>query len=310
MKKDHHDRRKYHFSLAVLILLGITIAGHAKAAPPKINVQANYVYTTQFGFGQYSIGGLDAEVYSLPLTFSFDDVFQSATLDLFIPVTYGRYRFRTNGDFQGNLVSASADSESLAVQPMLMLKIPLSETFQISPLIAWGPGKNFGADGQIIVDGEKYAVDLNEAWFYTYQLGVSGLFRHHSGGYELLYGMAFIWAGNGNLGNGNRNQSEAYGTLYTGAEVRHPIRAHLGNIPLNAGVFVIYHNFTPSLKFTRPGRGNLSVQQIMELGVSLGSTASGNLPYVGDFLDDFRISLSYQTNQNFHGIRLNFGFPF
>ncbi|MCM0148732.1 hypothetical protein KCN56_09185 [Photobacterium galatheae] len=315
MKHNSPPRQAIFPNLTALVLLVITLAFttvfQAQAAQPRINVQVNYVYTTQFGFGQYSVGGLDAEVFSLPLAFSFDDVFQSATLDLLMPVTYGRYRFSTDGDFQGNAVSAHANSESLAIQPMLMLNIPLSETVQISPLIAWGPGRNFGADGQIIVDGETYAVELDEAWFYTYQLGVSSLFQHDSGAYQFLYGMAFVWAGNGDWGNGTAsNNAEAYGTFYSGAEVRHPIGVYLGSIPLNAGIFAIYHRFTPSLQFTRPGRGDLSVQQIIELGVSLGTDTSGNLPYVGDLLDDFRIGVSYQTNDNFHGVRLNFGFPF
>jgi hypothetical protein len=289
------------------ILLATAVPVAAQQRDREIRAKVNYVYASQFGLGQYSIGGLDVGVYSLPLKFQFEDVLGDSDLRVDVPITYGSYSFSDSRVSQGSAVSAKVESNSLAVQPKLTLDIPLHEGLRVSPLVAWGIGFTFGTSGKLTVDGAAQPTDLGESAFYTYQAGVSSLYERPLGDFKLLYGMAFVWAGDSSL---NDSDTEDYGTFYTGPELRHPLGFHIGDITPDVGVFFVYHYFTPELQFTRSGREDLDVQQIFETGLSLGSSTPMHLPYIGDRLDRFRVGASYLAASGFDAFRINFGFPF
>jgi hypothetical protein len=119
-------------------------------------VRVNYVYAAQFGFGGYEIGGLRVGVYSLPIGFTLDDVLADWDLQIDVPVTYGRFRFRENAVLEtGESVFVRTDIHTIGAEPRLQLDIPIRALpgFRISPLTAFGFGTTFSSSGSIQRDG-------------------------------------------------------------------------------------------------------------------------------------------------------------
>src|SRR5262245_17920687 len=80
---------------AVLLVAARAVAQQGDNEP---QARINYVYATQFGFGGYKVGGLNANVYQLPIAFTLDDVIGSWDLEVGLPITYGDFRFSTSVD--------------------------------------------------------------------------------------------------------------------------------------------------------------------------------------------------------------------
>ena len=75
-----------------MLLLGST-ASRAQIMPaPTLNrtVNLNYVYAAELGFGGYSLNGLTAQIYTLPLDYTLHDVLQNGwTLRILAPIELG-----------------------------------------------------------------------------------------------------------------------------------------------------------------------------------------------------------------------------
>lgn len=304
--------RVFLFSAVCAAILSLRSLVDAQTTDQPVDAKVNYVYASQFGFGTYSIGGLTVGIYSLPFQWTFERVLGDANLRLRVPLTYGRYDFDGTATQNGMVVGVHAVTNSLAVQPGAYLDIPLFERFTLTPLAAWGPGFTFGSSGHIDVGAElgQQPIDLNDVALYTYQVGLSSLYEVPWRGFELLFGMAFIWAGDATFDGGDGGTAEDYGTFFTGVEGRHDLGFQIGHVTPQPGLFFVYHYFAPELQFSRGTRTALEVQQIFELGIDIGSSTPMQLPYFDDLLDRFRFGLSYQTAPGFNGFRLNLGFPF
>lgn len=289
-----------------LLLLATTAAQGQEDI--HIDARVNYVYAAQFGFGQYRVGGLRVNVYTLPIQFSFRDVLGDADLRVGTPVVYGNYRFSTTESFGGQTFTVNAETNSIAIEPKVMLDVPIFEGFRLSPLAALGIGSTFDTKGQIVVGEDQGTFETPEDAFYTFQVGLSSLYRHRWGKFTGYLGNAIIYAGDHSLGG--VETAEDYGTLRTGVEARHPLGFEVGRVVPDAGLHFVYSYFFPSLEFTRAGRASLEVDQLFEVGVTVGTTTSLDLPWLGDILDDVRLGVSYQTGDGLDGIRLTTGFPF
>src|SRR5262249_5042733 len=89
---------------AGLILLG-SVPSRAQTSPaaaPNRTVNLNYVYAAELGFGGYSLNGLTAAVYTLPLDYTVHSVLQDDwTLRILAPIQLGLYSLHvtdTNGE--------------------------------------------------------------------------------------------------------------------------------------------------------------------------------------------------------------------
>ena len=269
---------------------------------PEVRFAVNYVYAAQLGFGGYSIGGLNVHLYSIPLGFRIDDVLDDWDLRIDLPLQYGDYDISarvTDGKINGR-------SHTLATEPKLTLEIPVvPDVWRLSLLGAMGFGITFASSATTTdAAGQRESLQVDENSFYTYQFGASSLLQHRVGAWTFGLGNSFIYAGNSSL-EGDPSV-EGYGVLSTGVEARHPLGFELWGIEPDAAGFFIYSFFTPDLRFTRVERDDLEVQNLYEIGATIGSASPLDIP----LLSDARIGAGYQFGADLDAFRLSFGFPF
>lgn len=292
---------------ALLAAVGLASGALAQHGP-NLNVQVNYVYATQFGFGAYNIGGLRVNVYSLPLSYTFKDVWRDWDLTLRAPITFGNYRFAATYMEDGERVAVNAHTNTIAVEPLLRLDVPLFEGFRLSPLGAWGLGSSFDSGGKLRAGGQTINLNSSESAFYTYQMGVTSLYERPWRTFKLLFGAALIWAGDEYFDD--KADLESYGTFRTGVEARHPLGfAIAGRLP-DAGLAFIYDHFFPGLEFTRVQRAALEVSDLFQVALTVGAASPLELPVIGDMLDDLRLGVAYQAGDGLDAVKLTTGFPF
>jgi len=78
-------------------------------APKNTQVTVNYVYAASLGFGGYSLSGLTADVYTLPLSDTVTNILRPGwSLKLLMPIQVGVYQL--DGSFEGRSFSISQQS--------------------------------------------------------------------------------------------------------------------------------------------------------------------------------------------------------
>ena len=87
-------RRPLVFLMLVTLTAAVPLANVSSAKDKKGDVEVNFIYAFQLGFGSYNVGGLDVQVYSLPISYTFNDFLGNEKLKLVLdaPVFYGRFR--------------------------------------------------------------------------------------------------------------------------------------------------------------------------------------------------------------------------
>jgi hypothetical protein len=305
-----------------VVLLGLLLAVpspelHALDPEEVPDVRVNYVYATQFGFGGYEVGGLRVGVYSLPIGFTLDDVLGSWDLQVDLPVTYGRFRFRDSATLpNGQTVEVRTDKNTIGAEPQLQLDIPIPALpgFRISPVGAFGFGTTFSSSNSIQEDAVTRDLSSDEDVFYTYQIGLSSLYERRWREFLFSFGNTFIYAGNATFDGEEDDVVEGYGTYRTGVECRHPLGFKIADFVPDAGIFFVYHLFTPNLEFTRVGDTALEIDQIFEVGVTVGATEVSRVGWLPGFLNralnKFSLGIGYQSGEGLDGFRLSFGYPF
>lgn len=303
--------------LALALLLGVPASARAQPAPPDVNldVGVNYVYAAQLGFGTYSVGGLDVNVYSVPLEFSLGEVLLDWRLRVALPVLYGDYDFAGTVDVpeSDDRARVRARQRTLSSEPKLRLEIPILEPWTLSLIGAWGFGYAFDFDGDVrLVNASGQALGPREKfdqlsyWYYTYQAGISSLLQQNVARWTFSLGNAFIYAGTANLAADSN--VEGYGAIETGVDARHPLGFRAGGYEPDASVFFIWYYFTPSLEFTRVGQKSLEVDNVFEIGLTLGADRA--TPFEIPLLGNPRVGVSYRIGNDLDAVRMNFGFPF
>lgn len=308
-------RRRWIVAAVVVALLALPSLARAQDQPGKqIDVSVNYVYAAQLGFGTYRVGGLNVNVYSLPLAYTLRDVLLDWRLKIEFPVLYGDYSFRKAGievpELDDVRVKALIDQRTLSAEPKLKLEIPILEPWTVSLIGAWGFGSTFDTEVRYrLPDGRTFRDRQAEqdTWYYTYQAGISSLLQHRIDRLTLSLGNAFIYAGTATLQSGEGG-SEAYGALETGTEARHPLGFEVGGYEPDASLFFIWYWFTPSLEFTRVEKRTLQVDNVYEIGLSFG--ADPGTPFDIPVLGNPRLGISYRVGNDLDAVRMNFGFPF
>jgi hypothetical protein len=316
-------RRLGSIAIRLLATALVAAAGASTSRAQEIgpvDAKVNYVYATQFGFGGYKVGGLRSDVYSIPIGFTIDDVLGDWDLEVGIPITYGRFRFSASVPVLENGMEVGSafvrlETNTMATEPKLQLNIPVPAIpgLRISPLGAFGFGGTFATDATIQREGVKQELPTSETGFYTYQIGISTMYTRRFDEFLLLVGNAFIYAGDATF-DSTDDTVEGYGTFKTGVEGRYPLGFSIGEFVPDAGAFLAYNLFTPSLQFSRVERRALEIDQIFEVGGTIGASQPFTIPWVPEMvdhaLDDFRLGVGYQTGEDLDGVRLTFGFPF
>ena len=267
----------------------------------------NYVYAAQFGFGGYRIGGLSVQVFSIPIEFTLPDLVLDWDLRTGLPILYGRYELA--GETLG--IEVSATTNTLGFQPRLQLDIPIVEGLRVSPRGSLGFAVPFGSRLDVKFRGQPIdGVSIDDEAFYTYEIGLSGLYERKLSDFTRSLGSAYLYAGDAPFQRTATSQIEGYGTFRAGVDLRHPLGFRIGDLVPDASVFFIYSVFTPALKFTRIGDETLEVPEIFEIGATVGSETPLVLPGLGDLLDGMRIGAGYDRGREFEAWHVVFGFPF
>ena len=319
-----------HVRFGAALCTAVLLVSPRAAAQENDEVQAriNYVYATQFGFGGYKVGGLNANVYQLPIAFTVDDVIGSWDLEIGLPITYGDFGFSTSVDVPVDREDGTrevenffvrVDTNTIGIEPRLQLDIPIHALpgLRVSPFGAFGFGTTFDTSGSArSTSGARTNFSFTESQFYTYQIGVTSLYTYPWNDFTFLLGNAFLYAGDATFGGGGDlgDDVEGYGTFRTGIEVRYPLGFTFYGIAPDVGAFFVYNLFTPSLQFTRVARRTLEIDEIFELGATVGAAKPYEISWLprvlNDALDEFRIGIGYQTGQRLDGVRVTFGVPF
>jgi hypothetical protein len=275
---------------AGVILFG-SMASRAQIVPPSTlnrTVNLNYVYAAELGFGGYSLSGLTAQVYTLPLDHTLHDVLRNGwALRILAPIQLGLYSLKVT-DTSGERISIN--QQSVAVVPGAELEIPIGSRTVLKPFGQFGVGHTFG-------------VDVGSPNFYIFLAGARAVSQWHMGATTISLGNAIIFAGDSPIGSGF---SEHYVSLQLGVELRHPLGFRIGTLVPDLGVYTIYYYYPVPLVFSRFLEPELKIANQGEIGFSIGSATQFRL--LG--LPNPRIGAGFIFGGGLTVLRINFGFQF
>jgi hypothetical protein len=269
------------------VLLSIRPGQCQTVTPQNATVNVNYVYAALLGFGGYSLAGLSANVYALPLSYTLNDLPRPGwSLRLLLPVQLGIYDFNANPE--GRRISIS--QQSITAVPGAELQIPLTDNFVLKPFAQGGIGHTFGQDA-----GNP------DAWVYL--AGVRSVARWQAGQYTLSLGNGIIYAGDNAVGPGF---GEHYVALQAAGEVRRPLGFSVSGIKPDLGVYLACYYYPTPVVFSRFLHDPLRVSYQTEIGFSIGSAE----PFRLLSLSNPRIGAGVVFGDGLTVYHINFGFPF
>jgi hypothetical protein len=275
---------------AILTAIAVPQALAQVPSSPAANrtVNLNYVYAAELGFGGYSLSGLRADVYTLPLADTLRDVpYEGWALKLMLPIQGGIYSFRAT-DTDGRRIAIN--QQSISIVPGVELQIPLGDRVTLKPFAQFGDAHGFGS-----------GVGNPDSWIYA--AGARTLTQWHAGDYTLSLGNAVVYAGDSTIGPGF---SEHYVSLQIGGEVRHPLGFKLGAIEPDVGIYVADYYYPTPLRFSRFLKPELRIENQGEIGFSVGSAT----PFQLLWLSNPRIGVGFVFGGGLDVWHVNFGFQF
>jgi hypothetical protein len=277
------------FALAVACLAPVRSEAQAPAASnPYRTVNLNYVYAADLGFGGYSLSGLTADVYTLPLSYTLHDLpAHDWNLRLLVPVQAGIYSFHGT-DVGGEHLQLA--QQSVSVVPGVELEIPAGSRSVVKPFAQFGVARVLGDQ-------------VGNAYSWIYLAGARALTQWHDGATTLSLGNAVVFAGDNSVGPGG---GERYVSLQLGGEVRHPLGFSIGNVSPDIGIYVADYYYPAPLTFSRFLHPPLNVSNQAEIGFSVGLAK----PY--DLLgwSNPRIGAGFVFGGGLDVWHVNFGFQF
>lgn len=259
----------------------------AQPAPQNTTVNVNYVYAASLGFGGYSIGGLLANVYTLPLSDTLNNLpVDGWAIKLLLPIQLGLYDFHATVNHQ----ALSISQQSLSLVPGAELQIPVTERFAVKPFAQAGAAHSFGTGGA-----------NPDAWVYL--AGVRSVAQWQAGDYTFSLGNGIVYAGDNAIGPGF---GEHYVALQVAGEVRRPVGFRIGDVVPDLGLYAADYYYPASLQFSRYLHPPLQINNQNEIGFSVGSAEPLKLLW----LSDSRIGAGIVFGGGLTVYRINFGFPF
>jgi hypothetical protein len=277
--------------VATVCALFASTQGRAQTQPapnPNRTVNLNYVYAADLGFGGYSLAGLSADVYTLPLRYTLGGVpYDDWSLTILAPIQGGIYRFRAT-DTDGQNIAIN--QQSLALIPGAELHIPIGGRTVLKPFAQFGVVRAFGND-----------VGNPDAWVYI--AGARAVTQWRSGGYTLSLGNAVLYAGDNTIGPGF---GEHYVSLQIGGEIRHALGFKVGHWAPDLGLYAANYYYPAPLTFSRFLQNPLRVTDQGEIGFSVGSAE----PLEMLWLSNLRLGVGFVFGGGLDVWHINFGFPF
>ena len=282
--------------LSLLILLAaLFIAPGARSQEANTDVAVNFIYAFELGFGSYNVGGLQVDVYSIPLEYTFSKIMGNEKLDLVInaPVFYGRFRFRSHLP-DGTRIKV--DQDVMSVIPGVSLHYRVVDNWTLKPFV------NAGLAWQVYDSSSPRGLSVDDSMIYVWAAGLTSLYEIFWEQFTFSIGNTFAWAGNDVFGGG---QGQDYGILENGVEARRPLGFSYKGYEPDASVFFIWYRFLPKTSFDRFLHDPLVVKNQYEIAMTAGLAE----PKKVWFLEDPRIGVGYRFG-DLNAFSVNFGFPF
>ncbi len=283
--------------LPILVLLAsaaiYTHRGNAQS--DNTDVQVNFVYAFELGFGSYDIGGLDVQVYSLPVSYTFHDLMGNEKLNLVFNsrLFYGRFRFRYRSEDGTKL---KIDQDVLSYIPGLELRYEAVKNWHIKPFA------NAGLAWQIYNKARPRGLNVDDSKIFVYTLGITSLYQIFWERFTFSVGNKIAWAGNTTF---DGDSKESYGVLENGLEAKHPVGFRIKGYEPDMSVYFNWYHFFPAAKFDRFLREPLKVENQYEIAGTVGSATPLKLWIVSNP----RIGVGYRFG-DLNAFTVNFGFPF
>ena len=258
---------------------------HAQPSSANRTINLNYVYAANLGFGGYSLGGLTANLYALPLSYTLPiGSSDGLKLRFKLPVQLGIYQFRAT-DTNGTRIRIN--QQSLAVVPGVELQIPVAQRTVVKPFADFGVGHAFG-----VTSGADNLI---------YTAGVRSVTQWQAGQYTLSLGASALYAG-----DTASDFNEAYSSIQAGFEVRRPLGFSVRGVAPDLGLYVANYYYPKPLRFSRFLNDPLKINNQNEVGFSIGSVKPFDMLLFGNS----RIGVGYVFGGGLNVWHASFGFPF
>ncbi|HEY4042048.1 MAG TPA: hypothetical protein VGM32_09425 [Rhodopila sp.] len=272
---------------ALLLSAQLALAGTAPPPPPNSTVNVNYVYAASLGFGGYTLAGLTANVYTLPINYTVGDTpMDGWSLRFMLPVQLGIYDFKAQVD--GMRIGLS--QQSISIVPGAELQIPVTDNLVFKPFAQFGEAHSFGVGGQ-----------NPDAWVYL--AGARSVAQWRVDDYTLSLGNGIIYAGDNTVGPGF---GEHYVALQIAGEIRRPLGFKIGEWAPDLGIFVADYYYPAPLQFSRFLKSPLRIANQNEVGFSIGSAKSRKILW----FSNPRVGAGLVFGGGLTVYHINFGFPF
>jgi hypothetical protein len=288
-------RRALIFLIITALSANALMASPAVAKSKKRDVEVNFIYAFELGFGSYSIGGLDVQVYDLPVAYTFNDILghENLRLELDTPLIYGRFRYRETAP-DGTHVKV--DQDMMSFIPGLELQWEPERNWYIKPFV------NAGLAWQIYDSSTPSGLSVNDSFMFVYAIGIGSLYQMFWREFTFSLGNRISWAGNTNF---HHNVEESYGLLDNGFEVKHPLGFTVKGFKPDMSTYFEWYYFIPNTSFDRAFKPALKVTNQYEIAMTLGSAN----PFKIWVIPNPRVGVGYRFG-DLNAFTVNFGFPF
>ena len=279
--------------LALIILLPLAAVSSAK--DKKGNVEVNFIYAFQLGFGSYNVGGLSVDVYSLPISYTFNDFLGSEKLKLVLdtPVFYGRFRYRETVPDGARI---KVDQDMMSVIPGLELQWEPVRHWHIKPFI------NAGLAWQVYDSSTPDGLSVDDSFVLVYAVGLGSLYQMFWDKFTFSLGNRISWAGNTNF---HKSSEQSFGLLENGIDVKHPLGFTYKGYEPDMSVYFNWYYFMPDTTFDRAFKPPLKVENQFEIAATVGLVTPKKLWIMAAP----RIGVGYRFG-DLKAFSVNFGFPF
>ena len=242
----------------------------------------NYAFTNEVGFGRYDVGDQTVQSIKLPITYLLQSpVDHRFGIRLRFPVTVGTYSL-TLADFLEDL-----DFAAVSFVPGVELLIPFGKRWYFLPRQDLGFTKDFEGGELVLISAS----------------GVRGMYIREFQPVELSLGSGLKYS----FGKtSDPTDDDDFALVEAGADLRYPLGFAVKGHKVDSSVFFIAKHYFRKLVFGQVGEEPIELERLYEAGLSFGTTPR---PKVFGFRIP-RIGVSYLFGEDFHGVKISFGFPF
>lgn len=291
--------RVFFLSVTIGIAFLFVQTEQVKAQLPELNnVRVNFAYTfldLQFGF--YEVGGVDADVFQIPISHTFDlQKHEKLKLKIEAPFYYGYFKFKEKVN---EVFTIKADQHLIALIPGVELQYEALDNWYLKPFGRFGLVKSIGDNISPSLPG----IMVSNVFIYVYSVGLRSLYEIFWERFKFSIGNAILFSGDTSFRKGIPHN--LFGSLENGVEVLHPLGFNLGGYEPDISAFFIYYHYMSDVEFVRLLDAPERLKNQYEIGGTIGSATPSKLWII----NNPRIGVGYRFG-DVEALTINFGFPF